>query len=270
MRSKTKYLLDTRHLQALEELIEVTKINAQRNRSIHAGFAVPFEEGVTPFGDYSFILGETEGVVTEPDARDLLRMVVSIKQALRKSDYVLVSLHAHQMKDQDNEQPADFIAAYARACIDAGAHAVIGHGPHILRGIEIYKNRPIFYSLGDFIYQPETVSHQPADMYNKYGLGYDHNVSDALDAMSDQYHRGHTTIREIWESVIPVWKMNQGGLEEICLHPIELGFGLPNYRMGWPMLSTNKTILERLQRLSEPFGTEISISNNIGYIKCSQ
>ena len=35
--------------------------------------------------------------------------------------------------------------------IDAGADAVIGHGPHVLRGIEFYRGRPIVYSLGNFL-----------------------------------------------------------------------------------------------------------------------
>jgi hypothetical protein len=35
--------------------------------------------------------------------------------------------------------------------IDAGADAVIGHGPHVLRGIEFYRERPIAYSLGNFV-----------------------------------------------------------------------------------------------------------------------
>jgi hypothetical protein len=34
--------------------------------------------------------------------------------------------------------------------IDAGADAVVGHGPHVLRGIEFYRGRPIAYSLGNF------------------------------------------------------------------------------------------------------------------------
>jgi hypothetical protein len=35
--------------------------------------------------------------------------------------------------------------------IDAGADAVVGHGPHVLRGIEFYRGRPIAYSLGNFL-----------------------------------------------------------------------------------------------------------------------
>jgi hypothetical protein len=44
--------------------------------------------------------------------------------------------------------------------IDAGADAIVGHHPHVLQGWEIYKDKPIFYSIGSFLYDPmsETVS----------------------------------------------------------------------------------------------------------------
>lgn len=41
--------------------------------------------------------------------------------------------------------------------IDAGAGIVVGHGPHVLRGIEVYKGRPIFYSLANFIVENDLV-----------------------------------------------------------------------------------------------------------------
>jgi hypothetical protein len=43
------------------------------------------------------------------------------------------------------------LRAWARAVIDAGADGVIGHGPHVLRGIEFYRGKPIAYSLGNFL-----------------------------------------------------------------------------------------------------------------------
>ena len=54
-------------------------------------------------------------------------------------------------------EPAQFLVTFARAMIDAGADLFVGHGPHVLRGIEIYKGAPIIYSLGDFIFQNETL-----------------------------------------------------------------------------------------------------------------
>jgi hypothetical protein len=48
-------------------------------------------------------------------------------------------------------EPRGDLRRWARAVIDAGADAVIGHGPHVLRGIEFYRGRPIVYSLGNFL-----------------------------------------------------------------------------------------------------------------------
>ena len=46
---------------------------------------------------------------------------------------------------------------FAKAAIDAGADAFLGTGVHVLRGIEIYKGRPIFYGLGEFFRQMDVV-----------------------------------------------------------------------------------------------------------------
>jgi poly-gamma-glutamate capsule biosynthesis protein CapA/YwtB (metallophosphatase superfamily) len=73
------------------------------------------------------------------------------------ADIVLVSNHSHEMKGYSKDQVADFQREFAHMCIDAGAHAYIGHGPHVLRGVEIYKERPIFHGLGDFFYQAELI-----------------------------------------------------------------------------------------------------------------
>lgn len=46
---------------------------------------------------------------------------------------------------------ADYEIDLARAAIDAGARAVVGHHAHILRGVEVYRGRPIFHGLGNFV-----------------------------------------------------------------------------------------------------------------------
>ena len=60
--------------------------------------------------------------------------------------------------------------------------------------------------------------------------------------------------------------MSDGTLLEIELYPIELGFGLPRYKRGWPTLTSDTSILTKLQELSKPLGTEIKIENGIGRI----
>lgn len=78
---------------------------------------------------------------------DILKSKIS---NLKSENYfVIVSMHAgtEYMRHPNQEQ-----INFARAAIDAGADVVIGHHPHWIQPIEIYKNRPIFYSLGNFVF----------------------------------------------------------------------------------------------------------------------
>ena len=67
-------------------------------------------------------------------------------------------------KPRARRSAAEFIPVFARQMIDAGADLVAGHGPHLLRGMELYKKKPIFYSLGNFIGQNELVPKMPAQL----------------------------------------------------------------------------------------------------------
>ncbi|WP_232698686.1 CapA family protein [Brevibacillus daliensis] len=262
----THYVTEEKFHQ-LQAIADCVDINAFNKLLIEEGFMNDPGKDVFLFGNTRFMVGEEDRTTTEPHPRDIKRIVKTIEEAKRRADYVIISIHAHEMKGEEKEVAADFLPTFAKACIDAGAHAVVGHGPHLLRGIEIYKNRPIFYSLGDFIFQTEAVTSQPADFYEHYGLDHSHNVADALEAMSANYTRGLCVHKEVWEAVIPLWKMQDGELVEIELHPIELGYDLPVHRMGWPKLSDSSHILTSLQKLSEPFGTEIEIDGVIGRVK---
>lgn len=82
----------------------------------------------------------------------------------------MVSVHSHQISGDSKENPSQFLKDFAHRCIDAGAHAIIGHGPHLLRPIEVYKDCPIFYSLGDFVLQLYSIELAPEDFFAKQGL----------------------------------------------------------------------------------------------------
>ena len=266
LRTNTIYVITPEQKANLENLAQELHINADIKLAIEQGFRAPFSPDILNFGNYLFKKGDCVGVETVLNSNDLQRILKSIDQSKRSADYVLVSLHAHEMQGDAFEEPAKFLVDFAHRCIDQGAHAVVGHGPHIVRGIEIYKGKPIFYSLGNFIYQPETVSSQPADMFEKYGLSQNEDVVDALYTMSTEYSRGHSTIPEMWQAVVPVWRMADGELFDITLHPIQLGYGLPVYRMGWPRLTKDQTVLKRIARLSLPYGTQIEIKDAKGWV----
>ena len=96
-----------------------------------------------------------------PNINDLDFAKQLVEKAAKESDIVIVSFHggaegavnAHvpQRKEIFLGEERGNLPAFARTVIDAGADVVIGHGPHVLRGMEIYKDRLIAYSLGNFV-----------------------------------------------------------------------------------------------------------------------
>lgn len=86
------------------------------------------------------------GVFTTYDATQL---VEEIGRAKESCDFVAVLVH---WGIERNTFPEDYQKTLARQYIDAGADAVIGSHPHVLQGIEYYQGKPIFYSLGNFIF----------------------------------------------------------------------------------------------------------------------
>lgn len=266
LRHKSTYVVSKEDMESLRKIAAYTDINAKLNLDVKEGFEVESPEGIFKFGGFTFKEGDNKGEITDPDERDMKRLTNAISEAKRQADYVIISIHSHEMKGEDKNVPADFIVKFARRCIDCGANAVIGHGPHVLRAIEIYKDSPIFYSLGNFIFQSDTVHKLPSDFYEKYGLDNMHNTADAFDVRSKNNTIGLGANPYVWQSVIPFWEAENGRLKSISLYPIELGFNEARYRRGWPRLSQNPEILKRLQELSKPFGTKISVEYGIGKI----
>ena len=190
------------------------------------------------------------------------RLEKAIYEAKAQADYILVSIHCHENEGCSKENPAGFLVEFAHRCIDMGAHAVLGHGPHLLRPLEIYKNRPIFYSLGDFMLHNENLTFSPEDFYEKYGLTSDDPLCEVYRRRSHGYTVGLLTDRRMLESVVPYFEMEDGELTHLELLPIELGFDEPRYRKGTPRISTKHGILERYAEMSAPYGTKMKINED--------
>jgi Bacterial capsule synthesis protein PGA_cap len=90
--------------------------------------------------------------------------------------------------------------------VDAGADMFVGHGPHVLRGIEIYKGKPILYSLGDFIFENETLQRLPSENYETSDLGAAAHVNDFNDRRYNFDKSGFPADRLIWEADVAVAK----------------------------------------------------------------
>ena len=219
-----------------------------------------------------FKIDETNNYSTKPNESDYEGNIESIKEASRQADWVLFSLHAHEGQLNDRMRPADFIEDFARASIDNGAHCLIGHGPHVLRGIEIRDKKPIFYSLGNFVYQNMTLEKVPAEFYEKFSLDpYSGTPGDSFDAREKNHHAfvGEHAF-ERWISILPAMEFENDKLTELKIYPIEIGREKPRSQRGRPMIAKNNLatkILEIIGERSHPYGTEISVKENVGYVE---
>ena len=72
-----------------------------------------------------------------------------IRQLRTRVDRVVVTFHWGRPY---NPEPSPRARAKARFAIDCGAHAIVGHHPHIIQAFEVYRRRPIFYSIGNFAF----------------------------------------------------------------------------------------------------------------------
>ena len=102
--------------------------------------------------------------------------------------YVLVGYHGHQGVGE-LLAPVEFQREFARACIDGGADAFIGTGPHFLRGIEIYKGKPIFYGLGILVNCGLGMTSLPADAYDRFQLDGEATPADFIEARAPAHER---------------------------------------------------------------------------------
>lgn len=78
----------------------------------------------------------------------------SVRRAARATDVVVVSVHFHWGRHTRRDVPEQQ-RAFAAAAVEAGADLVVGHGPHILRGMELMEKALVAYSLSNFVLRPE-------------------------------------------------------------------------------------------------------------------
>ncbi len=86
--------------------------------------------------------------ITNPKL-DPNQIITAVKKYDREVDWLIVSLH---WGNEYLKSPESWRVTLAHQLIDVGADIIHGHHPHVLQSTEIYQNKPIFYSLGNFIF----------------------------------------------------------------------------------------------------------------------
>jgi len=199
-----------------------------------------------------------------PYAEDAERILHNIRQARQNADLVIVYQHNHVFGNRsfttiftegmtERLAPNDWLKKWVHAEVDAGADIVVMHGAPLLHGVEMYRGRPIFYDLGNFIYNvPPT-------------LTYIHEPINFESAVASLEFQGKT-LRSI--SVRPI-VMNVLGEGQPDVHdpratnPFLFTRGLPSPASG----AQAGYILERLADLSRPFGTQMDIKGTTAEIR---
>lgn len=231
----------------------------------------PSDQNQVVVADVTFKPGRNVGYSYETHSADVANILRNLRRGKQFSDFCIATNHGHEPGNWSQE-PADYERAFAHRLIDAGADAYIVHGPHQLRGIEIYKGRPVFYSLGNFV-MDDLRTPVGADMFDSYNK--DPRTDTDADVTLAEMALGYKTFPGFkdpvfYESVVTVSRFEKNRVSEIRLYPIELGHSKRFANRGIPSLASPpqaKSVLERLQILSQPFGTEIAIENDIGVIR---
>jgi poly-gamma-glutamate capsule biosynthesis protein CapA/YwtB (metallophosphatase superfamily) len=226
-----------------------------------------------------YVLDNTFSISTKANQRDLDDNLRWIREARRQADWVVVSAHCHEFGGEtlltartrgELEETADFFTDFAHKAIDAGADVFVGHGSHFPMGIELYQGKPIFYSVGNFVFQNETVGFFPADAYERFDLDLKATPSDFLDARTSGGKKGHPSDPAYWENMFAVCHFDKKRLKEIKIFPIDQGFGRPRPQRGRPLLAEGEVahrVIERVTRLSRRYGTKVSNSDGVGVIE---
>ena len=272
LRHTTAYTVDKRAFDAMRRVsreLGLEARNAAQRRFRPKGAVMEDNDTQINFLGRKFLRGEEFSTSTTPNRRDMEENLKWIEDAKRMADWVFVSFHCHE-NGQSMDDPPGFLQTFARACVDAGADGFLGHGPHVTRGIEIHRGRPIFYSLGNFIFQNDTVRWQPALNYESVGLGPDATPADFYDKRSEKDTRGFPGDSVYWQSVVAECRFEERKLDQITLHPIDMGHSKPRSQRGRPVLAKGpvmRVALDRMRRLSRRFGTEVEIKKDVGVIR---
>ena len=205
-----------------------------------------------------------DGVANTPNVQDSQRILQSIREARQHADIVVVYQHNHVFSNHsfatvfteglpERLAPNEWLVKWTHAEIDAGADIVVMHGAPMLHGVEIYHGRPIFYDLGNFIY----------------------NLVPTLTYIDEPMN---------WESAVASVQFEGKNLKSISLRPLALnniGEGQPDMHneyainqflqtRGLPTPVTGKRagfILQRIADASKPFGTVMEIKGDTAEIK---
>lgn len=234
-----------------------------------------FKFGSAMEGNLKIERGECAHVRTYINRDDERAILKSVGDASKRSDIVLMSVHTHEGINENwySYEPPVFVEKFAHKAIDAGATVVVGHGAHFMRGIEIYKGRPIFYNLGSLLMEFEAgESMISPEMYETYGLTADDKPSDLHGGrIKDKSGNwlGFYSERRFSKNFLVIMDIKNDNHQYKIL-PLDLDLHRKNpLERGLPKIATMETGKEMardLTEMSRKYGTRFSYNKDNGTI----
>jgi len=229
-----------------------------------------------------FTLRDARGTRNLADAGDVEANLAQIAEARSRADFVMFHLHNHEWDiDGGLSVPPDFARDLAHAAIDAGADLFLAEGAHsLLRGIEIYKGKPVFYDPGDLFKDGNSKTRPLSEYYwmrgDAAGTGkeeittFDSRVhADKRKVPVPTYPTGGYNTGRVLAVIVPVCRFDGRDLKEIRIHPAkhmkgsEMVNGLPGLVEG----AEAEEVIDYLAELSAPFGTDLVCEDGVGVIR---
>jgi poly-gamma-glutamate capsule biosynthesis protein CapA/YwtB (metallophosphatase superfamily) len=216
--------------------------------------------------------GEYSYVMNPQDERDILREVRTGKQF---ADFEVATIHWHQNRFafqhySFDHYPADFEIKFAHDVIDEGADMFFGHGVHTIKGVEIYKGKPIFYGVSNLILQE-----QMFPSWRDRGAEAPTPPSGPIvgEGENDERQWAWMERPDNFEALVASSHYENGKLTEVRIYPVDLGqdsgLARPGSQLGLPKRpspAVARKILEEVIEYSKPFGTRIDIEDGVGVI----
>jgi poly-gamma-glutamate capsule biosynthesis protein CapA/YwtB (metallophosphatase superfamily) len=190
--------------------------------------------------------GSAPYVHTRAWPEDVETAQAAVRNARALADFVIVSMHwgvPPLWRAPSQRDLACYQQPVGHALIQAGADLVVGHHPHSLQGIEVYRGRPIFYSLGNFLF-----GSQDGDVYAPLARNLPYDYEDKPD-------------RQWSESIILQVTPDRSGTVTYEAWPVLLD------KVGYPHLLEGdeaQAVIQRLAALSAPLGSELVFEEGRG------
>lgn len=255
-------LVTKEEMAFVKDLAQRTLVNAENDIEASLGYGY-LEDDSFSFGTVKFRESDHTGRFSRVNETDMQRTERGIRDAKHSHEYCVVSLHCHQFRGREEHETDYYLEEYAHRCIDARADAVLGTGTHMPKAIEIYKGRPIFYCLGNFMFQSEYARRYTADFVESRGYPLTMSPAEVHARQNSEATHFMQDFPIYYMGIVPRWEMEGDRLTKIELMAVELGFHEPFGLRGFPSPMDAERLREHMEMVCAPYGTKLAFHDGI-------